>query len=70
MILDLSEMKPGYLGPVRSMVKSKAFTMHQSKDFDETRASTELTKRLESQGCLTLLVKEGESKELLGEREQ
>jgi hypothetical protein len=55
-------MKPGYLTPVRSMAESKAFTVHQSKDFDGMTAPSELTKSLKRQGYLGLLVKKGKAK--------
>jgi hypothetical protein len=55
-------MKPGYLTPVRSIAESKTFTVHQFKDLDGMRASTELLKSLDSQGYLTLVVKKRQSK--------
>lgn len=61
-ILDLLEMKPGYLTPVRSMAETKTFTVHKFKDLDGMRASTELLKSLDSQGYLTLVVKKRQAK--------
>jgi hypothetical protein len=60
-------MKPGYLTPVRSMAESKALTVYQSKDLDGMRASTELLKSLDSQGCLTLVVKKRQVKSYWGD---
>jgi hypothetical protein len=44
------------------MAENKTFTVHQFKDLDGMRASTELLKSLDSQGYLTLVVKKRQAK--------
>ena len=54
-------MGPGYVAPVVSTTTSSPFDVNDAKYFPGMKASTELTKRLNHQGCL-IPVKKGNAK--------
>ncbi|KAI1002172.1 hypothetical protein K3495_g6029 [Podosphaera aphanis] len=60
-ILSLDKMAHGASAPVQSSVWSCPFEVFNAKDFCGMRPSTELTKRLKSQGCM-ISVKKGSLK--------
>ncbi|KAG9237161.1 velvet factor, partial [Amylocarpus encephaloides] len=61
MIIDTTKMRTGNPVPVRSVVFSNTITVHNAKDFEGMKESSDLTKRLKLQGCL-ISVKKGNAK--------
>jgi hypothetical protein len=60
-IVDQSLMGPGNVALLRSTTTSRPFDVKDAKDFPGMKASTELTKRLNHQGC-SIPVKKGNAK--------